>query len=494
MYTFLKKNRELFQVIVPLVLCMVISLGVALYMMYPGHNWGGDFSQYIAQTRALVNGDIDKWYQKNDFIIENSSDGLGSLIYPWGLSLILTPFYMVFGENIFVFKLVIIAFLSGSVLVSYTFFRRKLPYIPSVLLTLLMALNPTLLASTDCVQSDIPCMFFSLVSMMCIDLHLKSERHHLRNGLLSGLLIFITVQIRTMSLVLLLSLFCVDFLLIVYWLIFLKKGKDSWKLKEYYHLRWYYHIIPYFTYWICSEIFDLLLPKAGETYWDYFSVSIQNIKNMLVNYTFGFREMYGVLFWFFLLLAVVGMVYAFKEEMYSVIYVMGTMAMLLVYHYYQRSRFLFSVYPILLMFSFYGIKFLCSVFPKRIIYALTMIGVVFTIGMYIRQLTKDEIAVRIKINEPIDAYSYDALNVYEYINQNIDDDSVIYFFKPRVLYLNTNVYCYTGDNDASTIDLADYVLFWCNDFQDNIKDVVVNNENFELIFQNNQFTLYKSNL
>ena len=60
--------------------------------------------------------------------------------------------------------------------------------------------------------------------------------------------------------------------------------------------------------------------------------------------------------------------------------------------------------------------------------------------------------------------------------------------------MNTNVYCYTGDNDASTIDLADYVLFWCNDFQDNIKDVVVNNENFELIFQNNQFTLYKSNL
>ena len=81
-----------------------------------------------------------------------------------------------------------------------------------------------------------------------------------------------------------------------------------------------------------------------------------------------------------------------------------------------------------------------------------------------------------------------------YINQNIDDDSIIYFFKPRVLYLNTNVYSYTGDNNASTIDLADYVLFWCNDFQDNIKNVVVNSEKFELIYQNNQFTLYKSNL
>lgn len=494
MYTFLKKNRKLIQMIVPLVLCMTINLGIALYMVYPGHNWGGDFSQYIAQTRALVNGDIDEWYQKNAFIIENSSEGLGSLIYPWGLSLILAPFYMVFGENIFVFKLIIIAFLTGNVAVSYIFFEKKFSFIPAVLLTLLVTFNPTLLAATDNVQSDIPCMFFSLISVICIDLHLKSEQHHLRNAVLSGCLIFIVVQFRTMSLVLLLSLFCVDFLLIVYWFLYFRRDKDNWNLKEYYQSRWYYHIIPYITFLICSKIFNLLLPKAGETYWEYFSVSIQNIKKMLVNYTFGFKEMYGVLFWIFLLFAVVGMICALKEEMYCVIYVMGTMAMLLVYHYYQRSRFLFSVFPIILMFCFYGIKCLHSVFSKRAIYTLAIVGVVFTIGIYIRQLIKDEIAVRIKISEPIDAYSYDALNVYEYINQNIDDDSIIYFFKPRVLYLNTNVYSYTGDNNASTIDLADYVLFWCNDFQDNIKNVVVNSEKFELIYQNNQFTLYKSNL
>ena len=46
--------------IVPLVLCMTINLGIALYMVYPGHNWGGDFSQYITQTQALLNGDIDE--------------------------------------------------------------------------------------------------------------------------------------------------------------------------------------------------------------------------------------------------------------------------------------------------------------------------------------------------------------------------------------------------------------------------------------------------
>ena len=68
---------------------------------------------------------------------------------------------------------------------------------------------------------------------------------------------------------------------------------------------------------------------------------------------------------------------------------------------------------------------------------------------------------------------------------------MIYFFKPRVLYLNTNTYSYTGEDDPEMLDLADYVLFWCNDFQTKIREVVMENDDYNLIYQNDQFFLYE---
>ena len=77
------------------------------------------------------------------------------------------------------------------------------------------------------------------------------------------------------------------------------------------------------------------------------------------------------------------------------------------------------------------------------------------------------------------------------INENIDDDSIICFFKPRVLYLNTNVYSYTKEDDAAALKEADYVLLWCNDFWSSIRASIEKDGTYELIYQNNQFFLYK---
>ena len=491
MYICQMKNKKLLQSIILAVMCAAVCMGIAVMMMYPGHNWGGDFSQYIAQTRALVNGDIESWYEKNLFIIEHSSDGLGSSVYPWGLSLILAPFYAVFGENIRIFKFLIILFLTGTVAVSFLYFQRKMPNLPAVLLTLLIALNPVYLISTASVQSDIPCVFFSMLSVICVDLHLKSEQHHVRNALLTGVFILMAVQMRTMSMALLLALFCTDFILGMYWLIFIRREKDIWNMEGYYHARWCYHVLPYIVYGTGDFVIHLFLPKAGETYWDYFSISFQNIKNMIKNYSSGFEEMFGGFVWIFLILGILGMIYAFRQEMFCVIYVLGTVATLLIYHYYQRSRFLFAIFPILLMFGYYGVRLLCSLIPKKAVYAASLLCASLALGGYVRQLLMEEIPLRRGIDEPIEAYSTDAMSVYGYINDHLDDDSIIYFFKPRVLYLNTNVYSYTGNNDASTLKQAEYVLFWCNDFQDEIRKAVIDNENYQLIYQNNQFLLYE---
>ena len=86
----------------------------------------------------------------------------------------------------------------------------------------------------------------------------------------------------------------------------------------------------------------------------------------------------------------------------------------------------------------------------------------------------------------------DALDTYEYINQNISEDSVIYFFKPRVLYLHTDVYAYYWDDDnPDRLNLADYVLMSVWNEQPDIQAVLDDSGRYKIIYQNDRFTLYQ---
>ena len=76
----------------------IVTLIISLALIYPGKSWGGDFSQYLTQSRAIVTGSVSEWYEKNSFIIDHSFDGLGADVYPWVYSLIIAPLYLITGE------------------------------------------------------------------------------------------------------------------------------------------------------------------------------------------------------------------------------------------------------------------------------------------------------------------------------------------------------------------------------------------------------------
>ena len=93
------------------------------------------------------------------------------------------------------------------------------------------------------------------------------------------------------------------------------------------------------------------------------------------------------------------------------------------------------------------------------------------------------------------AYTKEALETYDFINKNISDDKVIYFFKPRVLYLNTNNYTYfkVADEEKS-LSKADFVLFTEGDYFPQLKELVKNNpQKYHKLFGNEKFELYQIN-
>ena len=481
-------------------LCAILCLIPAVLMIYPGHVWGGDFSQYIAQARALATGSVESWYEKNMFIISHSGKGLGSTVYPWGLPFILAPLYALFGEWIFVFKLVEILFLAGSVFALYLFFEKKTNKRTAFILALLVGLNPVYIRSTDSVLSDIPCMFFSILAVIYVEKHLKESVSPLKSAVLSGFFIFCAVQMRSMALSLLVALICyetVSFLWGAFGAGILSKMK-AFTGRElgsglYYAKKWPYHLIPYAVFLAGTCLVDVMLPKAGESYKDYFHLSLAGIKTMWSRYYAEFYQFLGRFFGIFLILAVLGMVCFIVSEFYLATYVLGTFCMLLIYEYYQGARFLFSLVPFLFLFSYYGVEAVSRRTKSKLFHYSAMVGAVIVLAFYISDVGRD-ISFRQKIDRPVDAYSKDAEAVYDFIAGSIDKESVVYFFKPRVLYLKTDVYSYilpNGTEPSAALDGADYLLLYENDGQDTIKAFISDNSDYQMIHYNDSFTMYQ---
>ena len=84
------------------------------------------------------------------------------------------------------------------------------------------------------------------------------------------------------------------------------------------------------------------------------------------------------------------------------------------------------------------------------------------------------------------------MDTFAYIRDNLNEDDVVFFFKPRVLYYYTDVSSYYWF-DADHLDLADYVLIGPAGAEEKLMDKVKNPDFYTKVYQNDQFTLYQKN-
>jgi hypothetical protein len=110
------------------------------------------------------------------------------------------------------------------------------------------------------------------------------------------------------------------------------------------------------------------------------------------------------------------------------------------YPYWQGARYVFPVLPIFIYFIFQGIKIAIAKLPKkhhitgeRLNYGFWMLVIaVFLFNS--SWAAVNNLREGRAIGGPFDPYS---MQVYEYINEETPTDSVIVFFKPRVMILMT---------------------------------------------------------
>lgn len=190
----------------------------------------------------------------------------------------------------------------------------------------------------------------------------------------------------------------------------------------------------------------------------------------------------AIIFWG--ILAIFGAVKNFSANRFLIFYVAITLAIVVCFSAHAGIRYIFGIIPFVLYFAYLGIK---NFRTKKIVAA----------GLLVLSLIASTASIAIfNFGEGDNqAYTKEALETYDFINENISDYKVIYFFKPRVLYLNTNNYTYfkVADEEKS-LSKADYVLFTEGDYFPKLKELVKNNpQKYHKLFGNEKFDLYQIN-
>ena len=489
--------------------CLGVILLFSQIVILDGHNWGGDFSQYIAQSRAILTGEMQSWLDKQSFIFQNSVPGMCPLIVSWGTPLIILPLYKIFGMNFYVFKCLMAVFLAGAWIVLYNFLRLKFNKAISVILTSVLLFNLYYLQYVDNVLTEMPFLFFSVTTIFFIYKRNLSDKKSIQYGIFIGILLFCTAQIRSIGLALLIALVADDLISLII------------KLKQKIFMRnqiisvFANYALPYIIFFILQKILASNLPyinvENNSGYLVTFSFQPHDIFQQILSYTailgsFFFPNInvgwtwadviwleqlrdnlpFMILSALFLCTIIVGMIKNFSADRCIIFYFGITMAVLYSFNTFAGIRYVFGIIPFALYFSFQGINYIAEKFGKGnlcggIFFSVAVVSLLFNLKYFAHP------------NPPnvYQAYSKEATATYEFINENISDDNVIFFFKPRVLYLNTNVYAYFNVGGEEVFNLANYVSFTVEDDLDDLKKIVETSPKYQLEYVNEKFALYK---
>lgn len=490
--------------------CAAVSFLLCIGVIYSGKSWGGDFSQYFAQARAIATGTIPEWYEKNIFIIDHSCV-IGADVYPWMWPLMIAPFYAMYHcLPVMLLKVYESVFVAAGVALLVCFLHRRISLSKAVFLTSFISLNYVYLMDVNSVEADLISFFWGMAALNFIDLYLRGRKtlqreeaaSRTRAGLyavLSGIGICCAVMTKTLCEGLLLALAAYDLVCAGKFLISRKERNHGWQRDVSILL------LPYLSYALSMKLSNALLLPSGGSYQDYFTFSSWRFQN-------GIRWYFGIFQSFFgngvrpivsvivcacgtllLVLTAFGIVLKRKEELYYGFYVCGMILMLLFYDYY-RSSFVLTFFPLMVLFSYYAVSWILERVRPVWIRSIVRAAALSILIMIAAQTLTAVYAVQVRDYSMDDVMNEETQETFAYIRSNLNSEDVVYFLKPRVLYYYTDVFAYYWDDDnPERLALADYVLMSVYNEQPGIQQVLDSSGNYQCVFQNSRFALYQKN-
>ncbi|MBN2115463.1 MAG: glycosyltransferase family 39 protein [Anaerolineales bacterium] len=412
---------------------ILVSIIIGASTLTRGHQWGDDFAWYILQAKSIVTGTTDEFMEISDFTNYQSTLHLGPLAYPWGYPLILAPVYALKEIHPLALKLPGLFFYAGFLICLYLFAKDRFTRTESLLLVSLFAFNPLLLRFLDQILSDIPFLFFSMLSFMLMT---QEHKRGVSHYALIGASVFFMAFLRVTGALLLGCFLIVEFFKL------LKNRKDRAAAIEIIRNSF----VTCFVFALLWGLNLLLFPSGGESYFSHYTGLIETARELAPTYFNIFSRFFGeanawtYLYYFLLIFFLLGAWIRRKKETVLLLFFALWLIVHVTYPYPQLPRYIFPLLPIFICFTFQGMKVLINKLPEghhqvgqTIFYGFWL----FIAGIFLFTSSRSAY-VNLRngrtINGPFDPYS---LEVYNYIKEETPPDSVVIFFKPRVMVIMT---------------------------------------------------------
>jgi len=428
---------------------ILVNIIIGSTTLTRGHTWGDDWAWYVLQAKSLSSGTTAEFMKQSVFTNTQSTTHVGPLAYPWGYPLILLPVYVLKGIHPLALKLPGLFFYTAFLVCLFYWMKPRLTRTESLLMVSLFAFNPLLIQFLDQILSDIPFLFFSSLTLLLMT---RSEERTKTHDILIAVSVFLTTFLRATGIFLLGSFLVIEFFRLI------AKRKERGAVVKI-MIDTFVICFVFIVLWVST---GLLFPSGGETsYLSQFATLSQetltramslyfNVFSLFFGDTIGWKFIYVLLLLFFL----IGAWTRRKDEPVYIIFFIVWLAVHMTYPYWQGPRYIFPLLPIFIYFIFVGMKAVIQKLPEsfsqtwqKVFFAFWILiaGIFFynsgTFAYTNLQNGRD-------INGPFDPYSKE---VYQFINEKTSPESVVVFFKPRVMLLMT------GHNTIMSMD-CEHVL------------------------------------
>ena len=484
----------------------VISLLFCFYVLTirDGHIWGGDFALYIQHTMNLING---LPYTKTGHIVNPTISWASPHAYPPVVPFLLTPAAILFGMNLFAFKITLITILCLSLIVFHRLIINKLEKPGSrILLIILLGLSPWFWDYKDHILSEFPFIFFFISFLLIAEKYLKldnlSKKHEITYGICIGLLAYLAYGCRSIGIILIpvfiaayilyrrkirLALIISSIIFLILYIIqnnilntdaaytkmvgSLDKGlppEDDGQLFD------RGSFLRYVTHNLTIYFFSM------ERYWaNGYSLTIRVITVIVTSALFllGFYNL------------------VWKKNI-SEIMTTAYIGLLIVVPFNQGTRYLLPFLPFYLLYIVKGLEDLPRY--KRAPKWLPALALALITFSYIgNTLNRDFSEHYDHVEGP------PAKELYQFITNNLKSSDIVVSKKPRVLTLYTQVKSFNYFHERTSESLwknfkqlnANYFLFMKNQIRhhpDNTKKLLNQHaDDLTIVFENKQFILYK---
>jgi hypothetical protein len=425
-----------------------------------GHDWGDDFASFISAAKSIAEGTVDELISINKYRVKNSTLWIGPVDGEWGTCLLLAPVYYVFGLDIHVMKVYLVFFYLLSLLSLFLLLRDKLNNLQNLFLVIVLGFNPWFFDFRDHISSDMPYLFFSLLTLLLIQRFIILNKFWINKStsyFLIGFFIFFSSFTRPFGFLLLPTLLCAqyfysrrtlkDFIFLdkikfmPYIIFFILNAVSIWFFSseditggEYGHLNKFFNEIS-----LSKIIFNIKY---------YIVLPARYFPYLFVEYSvfgLGYDKIHLILYLIMLFLVVFGMIRNRKHDYIYILYVLFNLILVIIFP-PRAPWYIMPIFPFFIYFLFAGLKgiSLSLDLSDKVSFTNINAAYLFFIGLILISLvymshTAYKSIIFNKSGQVVDGpYSPDSIEMLNYIKKNTNKDNVIIFHKPRAMTLYTD--------------------------------------------------------